>query len=133
MSFFPQRPRFVTALFLLLLMTGIDIAPALAGFAASRVSGVTTIASQRDADLVAVQRALEHKIVAQKLRDYGVDPETAKLRLANLNDQELHQLATASAGLPSGGDGLGALVTILIIILLVILILKLLNKEVIVR
>ena len=133
MSFFPRRPRIVTALFLLLLMTAFEAAPALAGLAPSRASGVTTIASPRDADLLMAQRALEHKIVAQKLRDYGVDPEAAKLRLANMSDAELHQLATASAGLPSGGDGLGALVTVLIIILLVIVILKLLNKDITIR
>lgn len=133
MSCFPRPLRFVTALLLLLLMTAIDLAPAAAGLAPSRPSGVTAISSQRDADMVAVQRALEHKMVAQKLRDYGVEPQAVKARLASLDDAELHQLATASAGLPSGGDGLGALVTVLIIILLVIVILKLLNKDVIVR
>jgi len=133
MSCFPRPLRWVTALLLLLLMTVIEVAPAAADLAPSRLSGVTQIASQRDADLVAVQRALEHKVVAQKLRDYGVEPDAVRARLANLNDSELHQLATASAGLPSGGDGLGALVTILIIILLVVVILKLLNKEIIVR
>lgn len=130
MSCFPRRPRFVTALFLLVLLTGFEVAPAAAGLAPSRVSGTTAIASQRDADMVMAQRALEHKILAQKLRDYGVSPEEAKLKLASLSDSELHQLATASAGLPSGGDGLGALVTVLIIILLVIVILKLLNKDI---
>jgi uncharacterized protein DUF6627 len=133
MSCFPRPLRFVTALFLLLLMTGIEVGPAAAGLAPSRLSGVTEIASQRDADMLAVQRALEHKLVAQKLRDYGVEPDAARARLASLNDAELHQLATASAGLPSGGDGLGALVTILIVVILVIVILKLLNKEIIVR
>lgn len=133
MSCFPRPLRYVTALLLLLLMTAIDLAPAAAGLAPSRLSGVTEIKSQRDADMVAVQRALEHRLVAQKLRDYGVEPAAVQARLANMNDTELHQLATASAGLPSGGDGLGTLVAILIIVLLVIVILKLLNKEIIVR
>jgi hypothetical protein len=133
MSCFPRRLRFATALFLLFLIAGMEVTPAAAGLAPSRVSGVTAIVSQRDADLVKVQRALEHKVVAQKLRDYGVEPEAVRARLATMSDDELHQLATASPGLPSGGDALGTLVTILVIILLVILILKLLNKDIIVK
>src|SRR5437762_11295528 len=108
-------------------------APAAAALVASRASGITTIASARDADMVAVQRALENRLVAQKLRDYGVTPEQVRTRLANMSDRDLHTLASASKGLPSGGDALGVIVTILVIVLLVILILKLMNKEVVVR
>lgn len=133
MSCFPWLPRFITALFLLFLLAGMDVAPAAAGLAPSRVSGVTGIASSRDADLLVAQRMLEHKVVAQKLRDYGVQPEEVRARLASMSDDDLHQLATASAGLPSGSDGLGVLVTLLIIVLLVILIMKLMNKEITVK
>jgi hypothetical protein len=107
--------------------------PAFAGLAPSRPSGETSITTPRDADIIAVRRALEEKVVAQKLRDYGVSPDEVKLRLETMSDQDLHQLATATKGLPSGGDGLGALVTVLVIVLLVILILKLLNKEIVVK
>ena len=133
MGCFPRPLRFWTALLLVSWWCCVHAAPALAGLAPSRTSGVTAIASVRDADLLSVQRVLEHKVVAQKLKDYGVSPEQAELRLASLSDGELHQLASASRGLPTGGDGAGALISILIIILLVIVILKLLNKEVIVR
>lgn len=50
-----------TALLCLTWFVSLEAAPALAGLAPSRVSGVTAIASARDADLLAVQRALEHK------------------------------------------------------------------------
>jgi hypothetical protein len=125
--------RFATALFLLVYFGALNVAPAMAGLAPSRVSGETAIASSRDADLRVVRRALEHRLVAQKLRDYGVQPSDVELRLAGMSEQELHTLASASKGLPSGADGLGVLVTVLVIVLLVILILKLLNREVIVR
>lgn len=125
--------RFATALFLLVYFGALNVAPAMAGLAPSRVSGETAIASSRDADLLVVRRALEHRLVAQKLRDYGVQPSDVELRLAGMSEQELHTLASASKGLPSGADGLGVLVTVLVIVLLVILILKLLNREVIVR
>jgi hypothetical protein len=130
----PRPIRWWTALFLLVLMSGYDVAPAAAGLAPSRVSGVTTVSDARAADLLIVQRALEHKLVVQKLRDYGVAPADVQARLATMSDQDLHQLATASAGLPTGSDSaLGVLVTVLIIILLVILIVKLMNKEIVVR
>lgn len=133
MRSFPRTLRFWTALLMLFYWGATHVAPASAGLVASRLSGETSITSTRDADLVIVQRALEHKMVAQKLRDYGVVPEDAKARLASLSDEDLHTLASASKGLPSGGDSLGTLLTIVLIVLLVILILKLLNREIVVR
>ncbi len=124
---------FWTALLTLTWLGSLEAAPALAGLAPSRVSGESAIASARDADLVVLQRALEHKILAQKLRDYGVAPGEVSARLASLSDQDLHLLASYSKGLPSGGDAAGGLVTLLIIILLVIVILKLLNKEILIK
>jgi hypothetical protein len=133
MTSFPRWLRFWTAVLVVLWWSGLQAAPAAAALTPSRVSGVTAIASSRDADLLQVQRALENRIVAQKLRDYGMSPEDAQLKLASMSDQDLHTLADATRGLPSGGDATGALIGILIVILLVILILKLLNKEVVVR
>jgi hypothetical protein len=107
--------------------------PAAAGLAPSRVSGATEITSARQGDLLIVQRMLENRVVAQKLRDYGVSPADAQLRVANLSDQDLHTLATASKGLPSGGDGTGTIIALLVIVILVIVILRLMNKEIIVK
>jgi hypothetical protein len=133
MRSFPRILRFWTALLMVTWWGALHIAPAAAGFAPSRLSGETAITGARDADVIAVQRALENKLVAQKLRDYGVAPADVQLRLATIADEDLHTLASASKGLPSGGDGLGALIAILIIILLVIVILKLMNKEIVVK
>jgi hypothetical protein len=72
-------------------------------------------------------------VVAQKLRDYGVSPVEAQLKLASMSDQDLHRLASASKGLPSGGDATGAIIGILIVIILVIVVLRLMNKEVVVK
>ena len=133
MKIFPRLLRFWTALLLLALWGCLHAAPAAAGLAPSRMSGVTAIGSSRDADLLVVQRALEHRLVAQKLRDYGVTKAEVEARLASMSDDDLHTLASASRGLPTGSDGLGTLIAILLVILLVILILKLLNKDIIVR
>lgn len=133
MRTFPSRLRFWTALLVVLYWSAIQIGPAAAGLAPSRVSGVTEIVSTRDADMVLAQRALENKVVAQKLRDYGVTPENVQLRLATMSDQDLHTLATASKGLPSGGDGVGVLISVLVVIILVLVILKLMNRDVVVK
>jgi len=125
---------FWTALISAVWLLSLDAGPALAGLAPSRVSGATAIASARDADVIAVQRGLEHKIVAQKLRDYGVTPDDVKARLATTSDQDLHMLASYSKGLPSGGDdAIGTLIGLLIIVVLILLILKLLNKKVVIK
>ena len=133
MNLFPRRLRFWTSLLVVLSLSALDFGPAVAGLAPSRVSGATSIASARDADMVMAQRALESKVVAQKLRDYGVAPADAQAQLASMSDADLHTLASASKGLPSGGDGTGAIIGVLVIIILVVVVLKLMNKEVVVK
>lgn len=130
---FPRTLRFWTTILVVVSMSAIDICPAVAGLAPSRVSGATSITSTRDADMLMAQRVLEHKVVAQKLRDYGVTPAEAQVRLASMSDDDLHTLASASKGLPSGGDGTGAIIGVLLVILLVIVILKLMNRDVVVK
>ena len=131
---FQSRPLYSwTAILVVLCLSAIDIAPAAAGLAPSRVSGVTSIASARDADMLMAQRVLENKVVAQKLRDYGVAPADAQARLANMSDQDLHTLASASKGLPSGGDATGAIIGVLIVVILVIVVLRLMHHDVVVR
>jgi hypothetical protein len=134
MRTFPRKLRFWTALIVVLCMSALDFSPAMAGLAPSRTSGVTTIASARDADLLVAQRALENKIVAQKLRDYGVAATDAQVKLASMSDRDLHTLASASKGLPSGGDGTtGAIIGVLVVVILVIVILRLMHREVVVK
>ena len=134
MRTFPRKLRLGTALIVVLCMSVLDFGPALAGLAPSQTSGATTIATARDADLLVAQRALENKIVAQKLRDYGVGAAEARSKLARLSDRDLHTLASASRGLPSGGDGAtGAIIGVLVVVILVIVVLKLMNRQVVVR
>ena len=133
MHLLPRSLRLGTALLVLLSLAALDIAPAAAGLAPSRVSGSTSITSTRDADLLMAQRAFENRIVAQKLRDYGVTPDDAQARLEGMSDQDLHTLASATKGLPSGGDSTGAIVGVLIVVILVVVLLKLLNHDVVVR
>ncbi len=130
----PRTLVFRTALVLLVHWSLLQATPALAALVPSQPTGTTSVASVRDADLVVIRAALEHRLVAQKLRDYGVEPKDVELRLASMSDQDVHTLASATKGLPSGSDsGIGLLIGLLIVVLLVIVILKLLNKQIIVR
>jgi len=133
MTSFPRWLKFWTAALVVLYWSALQVSPAAAALTPSRVSGTTAVASPRDADLLMVQRAFENKIVAQKLRDYGMSPDETQLRLATMSDDDLHTLANATKGLPTGGDATGAIIGVLLVILLVIVILKLMNKEVVVR
>jgi hypothetical protein len=117
----------------ILSLSVMNVAPAMAGLAPSRVSGATSITSTRDADLLVAQRVLENRQVAQKLKDYGVAPAEAQARLASMSDRDLHTLASASKGLPSGGDATGAIIGLLIIVILVLVILKLMHKDVVLK
>jgi len=133
MRIFPMKLRFWTAIIVILHLGAFCVGPSAAGLAPSRASGTTTIASARDADMLVAQRTLENKVVAQKLRDYGVTAEDAQLKLASMSDRDLHTLASASKGLPSGGDATGAIIGVLVVIILVIVVLKLMNREVVVK
>jgi len=117
----------------ILSLSALDINPAAAALAPSRVSGVTAIASSRDANMLVAQRTLENKVVAQKLRDYGVSAADAHVRLASMSDKDLHTLANASKGLPSGGDATGAIIGILVVVILVIVILRLTHHDVVLK
>ena len=133
MTTFPKQLRMWTTLLVILSMSSLDISPAAAGLAPSTTSRATAVSSARDADLLVAQRALENKVVAQKLRDYGVSPAEAQLKLASMSNQDLHRLASASKGLPSGGDATGAIIGVLVVVILVIVVLRLMNKLVVVK
>jgi hypothetical protein len=72
--------------------------------------------------------------VAQKLRDYGVAAADVQVGLTSMSDRDLHTLASASKGLPSGGDGATrAMIGVLVVVVLVIVILRLMHRDVILK
>jgi hypothetical protein len=86
----------------------------------------------RQQDMATVQKALEHKLVKERLSDLGYTEEEIAARLNQLSDQELHSFASQLDSLNPGGDGLGIIIAILVITLLVILILKLWDKRIVI-
>jgi hypothetical protein len=133
MNLFPKLLRSGTAVLLILCLSSLQVRPVAAGLSPSRTTGSTSIDSPRAADMLMAQRALENKVVAQKLRDYGVAPADAQARLAIMSDRDLHTLASASKGLPSGGDATGAIIGVLVVVILVIVVLRLTHHDVVVR
>lgn len=109
------------------------VSPAVAGMMDSRPSGSLEAVSARAVEIEKIQRALENRIVADKLTAYGVAPEEVQGKLGQMTDEQIHLLAQASDNALVGGDGIGVVIGVLVIILLVIVILKLLNKDILIK
>jgi uncharacterized protein DUF6627 len=85
-------------------------------------------ASIRGIDLEKIRRALENKIVVEKLKSYGLSKEEVMAKIGKMSDGQVHQLAALSNRIPAGGDAaLAVLITVLVVIVLVLLILFLLR------
>jgi len=79
----------------------------------------------RQNDMATIQRALEHKLVKERLKDLGYTDEEIKARLDRLSETEIHSLAAQLDSLLPAGDGLGVVIALLVIAILVIVILML--------
>ena len=96
----------------------------------SRLSSGQTI-SERTAHIASIQNALEHKVVSQRLADYGLTKEEVSAKLDTLSDEQLHQLASLSDDV--GGGVLGVIIAVLLIILLVVVILKVSDRRIVIQ
>jgi hypothetical protein len=118
--------------YLVAAMFVIGIAPrAYAGFSPSEAFVLTP--GERSADLDKIQKFLELKMVRERLKDLGFAADEIQGKVKDLNDQQIHQLATKMDDLNVGGDGLGFLIAILIIVILVILIIQLTGHRIVVK
>jgi len=108
-------------------------APAVAGLVGSKPASEEVSKINREEDIRTIQRALESKIVQEKLKAYGLSKEEIEKKLSEMDDQQIHILARASEKVLAGGDVLGTVIAVLVIAILVVILLKLLNKEIIIR
>jgi hypothetical protein len=108
-------------------------APAVAGLVGSKPASEEVSKINREEDIRTIQRALESKIVQEKLKAYGLSKEEIEKKLSEMDDQQIHILARASEKVLAGGNGLGVVISLLVIAILVVILLKLLNKEIIIR
>ena len=85
-------------------------------------------------DMEKVQTFLESRLVQQRLADFGLTAEEVSIRLNQLSQDQLHQIATHIDGIDYGGDSaLGVIITLLVIVILVIVIMKIMGKQVIIK
>jgi hypothetical protein len=75
----------------------------------------------RTADLAKIQKALESKIIQQKLMDYGLSPEETMVRVNRLSDSQISLLASHADAIQAGGMRDSTIILILILVLLLIL------------
>ncbi len=97
-------------------------------FLPSRTAGIA-----RQADMAAIQKALESTVLKQRLMDYGLSPEEARARINQLSDEQVHQFASRLDAVQAGADGVDALVFLLLVAILVVVLLELTGHRVIVR
>lgn len=100
---------------------------------AAFVPNAGMMAEQRHADVGTVQKALENKMVAERLQALGYSTDEVNQRLAMLSDAELHDVAKKIDALNAGGDGLGIVIAILVVVLLVVLILHFSDRRVVIQ
>ena len=73
--------------------------------------------SERAEKIESVRKALEHKVVAQRLMDYGLSQEEVMARMNSLDDKQLHQIASLSDEV--GGGVVGIVIGVLLVVILV--------------
>ena len=113
-----------TTILLILVLSFISIIPRVeAAFIPSSDSQTSLMRNQ---DIQTIKKALENKIVKQRLQDLGFSEKEIQERLNQLSDEEVHSLAMQIDSLSQGGI-LGVIIAVLVIVLLVLLILKLID------
>ncbi|RJQ38552.1 MAG: hypothetical protein C4550_06585 [Nitrospiraceae bacterium] len=109
----------------------LGIAPRVeAGIAPSDVIALSQV--DRAADIDKIQAALETKMVRERLKKLGYAQEEINSKLAQLSDQQMHNLALQIDELKVGGDGLGIVIALLVIVILVVIVLQLMDHKVVV-
>ena len=84
-------------------------------------------------DVQKIQRFLEAKIVQQRLSDFGLTAEEISSRLAQLSDDQVHDVATQIDSLIPGGGALEIIVVLLVVAILVVILIYLLNHKIVIQ
>ena len=74
------------------------------------------VASSPLADRTMLLNFLSRSDVAGKLQTLGIDPSTAKDRVAAMSDQEAQSLAGRINAMPAGGTSTGAAIVVIVVI-----------------
>lgn len=97
--------------FLMVLMVWSPVQFAQAGMIGT--DQVVTAATQAERNTV--MQFLGRADVASQLQSFGIDPATAKDRVAAMSDAEVQMLADRIAAQPAGGDTAGVILILLVV------------------
>jgi Flp pilus assembly protein TadB len=89
--------------------------------------------TQREGELQKIQVLLESKLISQRLSDLGLTVLEVQERLAQLPDEQIHQIVQQLDSLQPGGDSaLGIIIALLVIAILVVILLHITGHKIIV-
>lgn len=107
------------ASYLIVAMFIIGITPRVyAGFSPSEV--ISMLSFDRSSDLEKIRKALEMKMVRERLKELGFTPEEVEKRLGQLSDHQIHQLALNIDQLQVGGSSGWAVLIVILLIAIVV-------------
>lgn len=86
------------------------------------------VLSPRDVDEIKVKRVIENKLVQERLESLGLTKTEVIEKMDKMTDAEVHQIASLSDNIPSGGSAIGFVTGVLVIVVLALLIVFLVKK-----
>jgi hypothetical protein len=89
-------------------------------------------AGSREIDKKKIRRMLENKILAKRLKSFGISDDEIYLKIKAMSDEQVHQLASLSDRVPAGGDGGAAALIVIVTIavaIIILLVLVVLNRK----
>ncbi len=81
-----------------------------------QANAAANVQAQANSDRSVVLEFLSRSQTASELQAQGMDPETAKLRVAAMTDAEVAEMAGHVNALPAGADGLVLLIVLVFVI-----------------
>ncbi|MEO5657130.1 MAG: PA2779 family protein [Nitrospiria bacterium] len=127
------RSSLVGYLSLAMIVLGAGFWPAVAQASFVRSDAGMPAVFDRAADSERLRSWLEHKVVAQRLADWGFGSREVASRLSGLSDAQLHQAVLQLDSVQPGGDsGLGLIIGLLVIAILVVVLLQVTGNRVII-
>ncbi len=102
-----------------------------AGFSPSEL--ITLSQTDRNSDLLKIQKVLELKMIRERLGQLGFTEEGIQQRLYQLSDDQIHQIALKIDELKVGGDAGEAVIIAFVIIIFIVLVVYLLGYRVSVK
>ena len=87
----------------------------------------------READINKIQRALESKMVSQRLSEIGLSRGEINSKLQQLSDADVHQFASQMDSLMPGGDAGVTIILLLVIAILVLVIIQMTGHKIVIK